>query len=163
MHACTPVSQVSNRFTNGHVRTCNTSRSERNQLCVPTPHQTVHFNVCICTYVVMCDIIRLVGYCLLCHQNERICWPPNSHSKAHTFVNIEATQLKVRAYKSNIFEPDTQTFYPWIILSSSSRCYSFEVNCFGLSAITSITYPFAIGFITKPWNIRSSHGVKSIV
>ena len=82
MHVCTPVSPVSNRFTNRHVRTCNTSRYEINQLCVPTPHQTVHFNVCICTYVVMCDIICLVGYRLLCHQNERICWPPNSHQQS---------------------------------------------------------------------------------
>ena len=62
--------------------TCNTLRSERNQLCFPTPHQTVHFNVCICTYVVMCDIIHLVGYRLLCHQNERIRQPPNSHQQS---------------------------------------------------------------------------------
>ena len=42
--------------------TCNTSRSERKQLCIPNPHQTVHFNVCICMYVVVCDIIHFVGY-----------------------------------------------------------------------------------------------------
>ena len=48
----------------------NTSRSERNQLCVPTPHQTVCFNVCICMYVAMCDIIDSVDYSLLCHKNK---------------------------------------------------------------------------------------------
>ena len=56
--------------------------SERNQLHVPKPIQTVRFNVRICIYVDMCDIIHLVGYRLLCHQNERIRWPPNSHQQS---------------------------------------------------------------------------------
>ena len=30
----------------------------------------------------MCDIFRLVGYRLLCHQNERIRLPPNSHQQS---------------------------------------------------------------------------------
>ena len=143
--------------------TCNTSRSERNQFCVPTPHQTVRFNVCICTYVVMCDIICLVGYHLLCHQNERICRPPNSHQQSAHIRHYRSDPTQTSGVQIKCLLTRHITFYPWIIPSSSSRCYSFKVNCFGLSAFTSITNPFAIGFIAKPWNIRSSRGVKSIV
>ena len=39
---------------------------------------------------------------------------------------------------------------------------SGEVNRFGLSAVTSITNPFAIEFIAKSWNIRSSRGVNQL-
>ena len=55
-----------NRFTNVHVKHL---KSEKNQIYVSNPNQTVRFTVCICMYVVIWDIIRFVGYRLLCHQN----------------------------------------------------------------------------------------------
>ena len=128
------------------------------------PHQTVRFNVCICMYVAMCDVIRLVGYRLLCHQSKESVSHLAVTSKAHMFVTIEATQLKPWTYKLNVrLLTRHMNLLPVDHPSSSSRCYSFEVNCFGLSAVTSITNSFAIRFIVKPWNIHSSRGVKSIV
>ena len=73
------MNPVSIRFTNVHALHFNV------QLGIQTPQliklcilKFIH----ICMYVVMYDIICLVGCCLLCHLNERIRWPPNSSQQS---------------------------------------------------------------------------------
>ena len=79
IHMCVEVNPVSNRFTNMHAQHFkvwkkSTMHSSYSSNCA--------FNVCICMYVAMCDIIYLVGYRLLCHQSKRICRRPNSHHQS---------------------------------------------------------------------------------
>ena len=85
----------------------NTSRSERNQLRVPTHHQT---DVCICTLVVMCDIIHLVDYCLLCYQNKRIHRRPNSHQQSAHICHYQSdpTQSVGMQIKCQTYKPSTR-------------------------------------------------------
>ena len=131
----------------------NTSRSERNQLCVPTHHQT---DVCICTYVVMCDIIHLVDYCLLCYQNKRIHRRPNSHQQSAHICHYQSDptqsvgmQIKCLLTRHiNLLPVDHPIIVKPLLL--------LQGQPIGLPPINSITNLSAVGFSTKLRGIQSS-------
>ena len=137
------------------------------QLCIQTPQliklcilKFIH----ICMYVVMYDIICLVGYYLLCHLNERIRWLPNSSQQSTHVRHYRRNPTKNVGKQNKCFltRYTNLIHVPYTRGSSQSR-QATATPSRSTTSDSLPTNPSAAGFSIKLWGIHSSRGVKSVV